>query len=62
MFGPDPIDVFYPSPYNAIAYYGHYVIGTLVLLAALIAFYVYKGRRLHRTVGLVYRAGFSSLG
>lgn len=62
MFGPDPINFFDPSPYAAWAYYGHYLIGTLVLIAALIAFSVRKGRGLHRTAGLFYMGGVFLLG
>lgn len=56
MFGPDPIDLFDPSPYGALAYYGHLVIGTLALLAALVALAASKGGRNHRRAGYVYFA------
>lgn len=54
MFGPDPIDFFDPSPYHAIAYYGHYVFGSIALIAVFIALYVRKGKGLHRTAGLTF--------
>lgn len=62
MFGPDPIDIFDPSPYNAVAYYGHYIIGSLVLILALVALSVRKGRGLHRKAGLFFMAGVLLLG
>lgn len=62
MFGPDPINIFDPSPYGALAYYGHYLIGTVVLIAALVAFAARKGRGLHRIAGLIYLGGVFLLG
>ena len=61
MFGPDPINFFDPSPYGALAYYGHYLFGTVVLLASLIALIVKKGRGTHRTAGLVFIFGTALL-
>ena len=54
MFGPDPIDLYDPSPYGPLAYYGHLVIGTLALLAALIAFGSRKGGARHRLAGYIF--------
>ncbi|GEM_PF-6698602 len=54
MFGPDPIDLYDPSPYGPLAYYGHLAIGALALLAALAAFATYKGGRNHRWAGYVF--------
>ncbi len=56
MFGADPIDFFDPSPYGALAYYGHYLFGSIALLSALAAFFLKKGRGLHRTAGLTFMA------
>lgn len=56
MFGPDPIDLFDPSPYGGLAYYGHLVIGTFALLAALAAFASRKGSRFHRQAGYLFLA------
>lgn len=53
MFGPDPIDWFDPSPYGALAFYGHIAIGVLALAMALTAFASRKGSVLHRRAGLV---------
>ena len=61
MFGPDPINFFDPSPYGALAYYGHYVFGSIALLAVLIAFAVRKGTGLHRTAGLSFIAACAIL-
>lgn len=57
MFGPDPIDLGDPSPYLALAYYGHILIGTLTLLVALVAFATLKGSALHRYAGYAFGAG-----
>ena len=54
MFGPDPIDWSDPSPYGALAFYGHIAIGVLALVMALTAFASRKGSVLHRRTGLVY--------
>ncbi|WP_299192262.1 hypothetical protein [uncultured Erythrobacter sp.] len=54
MFGADPIDIFDPSPYSAIAYYGHFVLGTVALLAVFTALAVKKGKGLHRQAGLTF--------
>lgn len=54
MFGPDPIDFFDPSPYGALAYYGHYLWGSLALIAALVALSVRKGKGLHRVAGFTF--------
>jgi len=54
MFGPDPIDFFDPTPYGALSYYGHYLFGSVVLLAAIAAFSLKKGRGLHPIAGLVF--------
>lgn len=54
MFGPDPIDLYDPSPYGPLAYYGHLLIGVVALGAALIAFFVTKGGRVHRLSGYVF--------
>ncbi len=56
MFGPDPIDWFDPSPYGALAFYGHIAIGILALSMAFTAFASRKGSLLHRRAGLVYMA------
>lgn len=56
MFGPDPIDLFDPSPYGALSYYGHILIGIVALVAALAAFAVRKGGSVHRKAGLVFIA------
>ena len=57
LFGVDPIDLADPSPYLPIAYYGHMVIGTVTLAAALVAFWAMKGGRNHRIAGYVFLAG-----
>lgn len=54
MFGPDPIDIFDPAPYGAIAYYGHYLFGTIALIAVFTALSVRKGLGTHRLAGLIY--------
>ncbi|KWV92795.1 hypothetical protein AUC45_01155 [Erythrobacter sp. YT30] len=54
MFGPDPIDWFDPSPYAALAFYGHIAIGVVALSAALIAFGSRKGSIIHRRAGFIY--------
>lgn len=56
MFGPDPIDLYDPSPYWPIAYYGHLLIGIVALIAAFLAFSVRKGGPTHRLSGYVYIA------
>lgn len=54
MFAPDPIDLFDPSPYGAIAYYGHLAIGLIAFLAAGVALASRKGSRTHRRWGVGY--------
>jgi len=54
VFGPDPIDFFDPAPYGALAYYGHYLFGTIALLGAFVAFAVKKGKGTHRIAGLTF--------
>ncbi len=54
MFGPDPIDLYVPSPYGPLAYYGHLVIGLVALTAALLTFLARKGGRVHRLSGYIY--------
>jgi hypothetical protein len=61
MFGPDPIDFFDPAPYGALAYYGHYLLGTIALVAAFTAFAVKKGKGKHRIAGLIYIAAIAVL-
>ena len=56
VFGPDPIDLTNPAPYWAVAYYGHLLIGTVALLASLVALAVRKGGPLHRKSGLLFGA------
>lgn len=56
MFAPDPIDLFDPSPYGPLAYYGHLVIGMLAVTAALLAFAARKGGKVHRLSGYIYIA------
>ncbi|NNC53374.1 MAG: hypothetical protein HKO08_10085 [Erythrobacter sp.] len=48
-----------PSPYGALAYYGHILLGTLTILAALSALSVFKGGKLHRRAGYVFLAGLA---
>lgn len=54
MFGPDPIDLYDPSPYGPLAYYGHLLIGIVALTAALLTLFVRKGGKTHRLSGYVY--------
>jgi hypothetical protein len=56
MFGPDPIDLFDPSPYLPISYYGHILIGIVAVLAALVAFGSLKGGTWHRRAGWKFLA------
>lgn len=56
LFGPDPIDLFDPSPYFALSYYAHILIGIVALLAALTAFAVIKGGKWHRRAGWTFIA------
>ncbi|MXO95345.1 hypothetical protein GRI34_02785 [Erythrobacter aquimaris] len=56
MFGPDPIDLYDPTPYGPFAYYGHLLLGTVALLAASIAFFARKGSKRHRAAGFVFAA------
>lgn len=56
VFGPDPIDFFDPSPYLAISYYGHILIGIVAVLAALLAFASLKGGTWHRRAGWTFLA------
>lgn len=56
MFGPDPIDLYDPSPYGPLAYYGHLVIGSVALIAALVALYSRKGGARHKLAGYVFLA------
>lgn len=54
MFGPDPIDLYDPSPYWPMAYYSHLLIGVVALTAALLAFSATKRGQTHRLSGYVY--------
>ena len=51
FFAPDPIDFFDPSPYSALEYQGHMIIGGLWFCAALVAFFAKKGSPLHIRAG-----------
>lgn len=53
-FGPDPIDLFDPTPYAALSYYTHIVIGLVALAAMVIAFAATKGSRLHIRAGQMF--------
>ncbi len=61
MFGPDPIDIFDPSPYWPLAYYGHYILGTVALVAVFTALGVRKGMGTHRIAGLVFMGAVALL-
>ena len=54
MFGNDPINLFDPSPYLAISYYGHLVVGLVSFLAAAIAFSSRKGGQWHVAAGKIF--------
>lgn len=54
LFGADPIDLLDPAPYGPLTYYGHLVIGTLAIGAALVALYARKGGTNHRLAGYVF--------
>ena len=54
MFAPDPIDLFDPSPYFAISYYGHLLIGLIAIVAAIIAFSAKKGGKWHIRSGKIF--------
>ncbi|GGA04497.1 hypothetical protein GCM10010923_12310 [Blastomonas marina] len=65
LFAPDPIDLADPSPYTALPYYAHIVIGLLAFVAIGVALWARKGSSLHIGAGKVYLlslivVGFSS--
>ena len=57
MFGPDPIDLADPSPYGPLAYYGHLLIGALIVIAALSALSARKGGPRHVWSGRAFLIG-----
>jgi len=56
MFGPDKIDLTDPSPYLALSYYSHIIIGIVGLVAALVAFAAAKGKTWHIRAGWTFVA------
>lgn len=57
MFGPDPINLADPSPYGPLAYYGHLLIGAVIVIAALSALFARKGSPRHIWSGRVFLVG-----
>lgn len=53
LFAPDPIDFFDPTPYAALEYQGHMVIGAIWFLAAIAAFVARKGSNFHIRAGQI---------
>lgn len=51
LFAPDPIDFLDPSPYAALEFYGHLVVGAIWFFAGIIAFAATKGKALHIRAG-----------
>lgn len=61
MFGADPIDLADPSPYLPISYYGHLLIGTIALLAAIFVFASRKGGLWHKRGGYLFIASVAAV-
>lgn len=54
---PAEFDLLDPSPHHFATYYSHIALGTLAVLAALVALYAIKGSRVHRNAGKLYLLG-----
>ncbi|MDP4576312.1 DUF1772 domain-containing protein [Qipengyuania sp. G39] len=54
---PAEFDLLDPSPHHFFTYYSHIALGTIAVLAALVALYAIKGSTIHRTAGKFYLLG-----
>lgn len=52
----DPVDLSNPAPFDALSYYAHIAIGTVGLLAAIIALSTRKGSKIHILAGRIFSA------
>ena len=51
LFAPDPIDYADPSPYAALEFYGHLIVGAIWFVCAIAALLARKGGKLHIHAG-----------
>lgn len=54
MIPTDPVNLLDPSPFGPLSYYTHMIIGTLGLIAAIVAMSVTKGNRIHIWAGRMF--------